>query len=228
VNLRIASTLPAFVADEHAQRYKSSARNLRQWQLVDTIDSEISVKGSDVFSREHMTVNGKPWTRASFPNPVGWSVAFGEEIKPLFDRKCPTVVTFEQKSKLRGMAVLVYHFDSPVNGCFGTHVNSGLFTKRFNPPRTGRFAVEESSGALVQFGTTATGYPKGFGADTFEQSIEWDYVTTGDGLRLLPIRMEMIIGLSTKELWRVVVEYRNHRHFGADTSVSFEQGPPPK
>jgi hypothetical protein len=113
VNLSFASALPNFVADEHAERYKSAVRGSREWQLVDMIDWEISIKGKGGFSREHITVNGKPWTKSSFPHGVGWSVAFGQEIRPLFDPKCPTTVTFEQPSELRGLKVLVYHFDSP-------------------------------------------------------------------------------------------------------------------
>jgi hypothetical protein len=225
VNLRFVSALPNFVADEHSERYKSSVRGSRQWQLVDTIDSEISIKGGSGFSREHTTVNGKPWTRPNLPDGAGWSVAFGQEIRPLFDTKCRTVVRFEQKSELRGLRVLVYHFESPENGCFVRHsVHNGMFssTKTFNPPLTGRFAVEEAGGSFVQFGATATGFPKGFGSDTFEQSISWDYVKIGDESRLLPTRMEMVLGLSAKVLWRVVVDYKNHRHFEASTNLRFE------
>jgi len=52
VNLERAAKLPNFVADETMVRYKSRHTNPPKWQKMDTIESEIAVKGPDV-TRQH-------------------------------------------------------------------------------------------------------------------------------------------------------------------------------
>jgi hypothetical protein len=47
VNLEFAKRLPNFVADEHAIRYKSGPVKPPDWEVIDHIDSEISVKGKN-------------------------------------------------------------------------------------------------------------------------------------------------------------------------------------
>src|ERR1051326_1830780 len=87
VNLARAAALPNFVADETATRYKSRHIDPPKWELVDKIESEISVKGPG-FTRTNIRVNGKPWNKPDLPSGVRWSVAFGNELKPLFEEKC--------------------------------------------------------------------------------------------------------------------------------------------
>ena len=62
VNLERAAALPSYVADEIAVRYRSKHVDPPQWQLVDTIESEIAVRGNG-FVRQRTTVNGKPWNK---------------------------------------------------------------------------------------------------------------------------------------------------------------------
>src|SRR5580704_17249236 len=66
VNLARAASLPSFVAYEIAVRYKSKHVDPPEWQLVDTIQSEIAIRG-DGFVRQHTTVNGKPWNKPNLP-----------------------------------------------------------------------------------------------------------------------------------------------------------------
>jgi hypothetical protein len=227
VNLRFSASLPNFVADEHAERFKSSAQASRRWQLLDTIDSEISVKGKGGFSRDHTTVDGKSWSKPSLPPPLRWSVLFGRELKPLFDPQCHTTIEREGPSELRGIEVVNYRFDSPQDGCFGSlGIRSGLLStsKKINPRMTGTFSIEEAGGRLVQFDGRAIDLPKGLESETFERSVSWGYVKTGSELNLLPVGMEIVAG-SAKTLFRVVVTYKNHRHFEAATALKFEDSP---
>ena len=225
VNLERAAKLPDFVADETAVRYKSRHVSPPQWQLVDTIESEISVQGRGGFSRQHARVNGKPWNGKSLSG-YNWSVQFGLELKPLFDPTCPTRIEFDGRDEVRGKPVLAYRFSSPPKGCFGWFtVKDGLFSaaKHYNPAQAGRFLIDDPEGNVIQFKTEAHEFPKGFGADPWEQSVIWDYVKTGDGTYLLPVAVDMLGGFTQSDLWHVTVEYKNHRHFKASTSVTFRQ-----
>src|SRR5215472_8588344 len=69
VNLERAANLPNFVADEIAVRYRSPRVSPPQWRQVDTIESEIAVRGRG-FTRRNTLVDGKPWNKQVLPGPV--------------------------------------------------------------------------------------------------------------------------------------------------------------
>ena len=121
VNLEPAANMPNFVADETAKRYSSPRKaNPPVWKLVDTIESEIAIKGS-VPTRQHVLINGKPWNiRSSWLPGINWGPLFGAEIKPVFDPECPTTVDSEGRQEVRGKQLLVYRFTSPPDGCSET------------------------------------------------------------------------------------------------------------
>ncbi len=222
VNLERAATLPSFVADEVAIRYRSKHTDPPQWEYFDTIESEIAVRGAD-FARQNVRLNGKPWTKQNFPN-FTWSVDFGPQLNPLFDPKCKTAIVFEKKVEALGKPALAYTFRAPVEGCFGTFtIKNGMLSakKSYRPPWTGRFVVEDPGGAVIQFEEEAHEFPKDFGADALRESITWDYVKIGDGTFLLPVAEEIFGGFVRENLYHVTVEYKNHRHFEASTNVSF-------
>jgi hypothetical protein len=121
VNLDHSKHMPSFIANETAKRYtgprpaKNKAGDPPMWKLVDTVESEIVLKGSYP-TREHMRINGKPWNKPLFPG-VSWSPFFGTEIKMVFDPECPTELAFEGREEAHGKQLLAYAFTSPPDGC---------------------------------------------------------------------------------------------------------------
>jgi hypothetical protein len=223
VNLARAAALPSFVADEMAVRYKSKHVDPPQWQLVDTIESEIAIRDGG-FVRQHTTVNGKPWNKPNLPDGFGWSVAFGDEIKQLFDPDCRTAIDYVGREEMHGKPALAYRFQSAPGGCFGNFtIKEGFFSalKAYNPARTGRFLVDDPGGNLIYFEIEAKEFPKWLGSDPFKGIDSWDYVKIGDATNLLPVATEMFGGFKRENLWHVTVEYKNHRHFEASTNMTF-------
>jgi len=226
VNLERAAKLPNFVADEIGKRYKSRHTNPPKWEFVDAYEAEISVKGSG-FTRGNVRLNGKPYNKPSFPT-FNWSVQFGDELKPLFDGTCGTTIEFDGRQELRGKQLLAYKFAAPGNGCFGNFtIVHGMFgintnTKHYSPAYTVRFLIEDPGGDVLRFEDEAHEFPKGFGADSLTQSVTWDYVSIGDRSFLLPVATEIFGGFTQADLWHVVVEYKNHRHFETATQIKFE------
>jgi hypothetical protein len=221
VNLERAASMPNFVADEISKRYVSKAGSSK-WQYLDTIESEIAVQGTQLM-RQNMRRNGKPWNRGDSGFGFLPSTGFGAELKPLFHPECPTRLEFGSREGTGGKPVLVYRFSSPPNGCF-----SVLFSgdrEPYNPARTGRVSVDESTGRVVGFEEEATGFPKDYGFVQRNQVVSWGSVKTEGGSVWLPAGAEFVWRLPTGLRYRVVAEYRNHRHFEAVTTLSFS-GPP--
>jgi hypothetical protein len=224
VNLARSANLPDFVADEIAVRYKSRHVTPPQWQLVDRIESQIVVQGSG-FTRQNVMVNDKLWNKPNLPDGSTWSVRFGYEIKPLFSPECHTVIEYEGPVDVQGKLALAYRFHSAPDGCFGFFsLKNGFFSalKTADPARRGRFLIDDPGGTLIYFEIEATEFPKGFDADPSKEIETWDYVKIGDATYLLPVSTEMFTGFQRENLWRVTVQYRNHRHFEASTSVTFK------
>jgi hypothetical protein len=224
VNLDRAGKLPDFVADEVAVRFRSPRVDPPQWQKVDTIESEIAVRNGR-FTREHTLVNGKPWNKPTLPNGVGWSVLFGYELKAVFDPACHNDIQYAAAEERNGKSALLYTFRAASGGCFGNmSIKNGSFSPRkvSNPPRFGRFAIDNPGGNLLYFEVQATEFPKDFPSDPFKEIDTWDYVKIGDTSWLLPTGFETYGGAGRSGLWHVGVEYKNHRHFESSTNITFK------
>jgi hypothetical protein len=161
VNLDRAAKLPSFVMDEKATRYKSRHTNPPKWEVFDTIESEIAVRGEG-FTRDNVRRDGNPWKKPNFSD-FNWGIPFANEIKPVFDPKCSTVIEFEGREDEHGKQLLAYRFHSPPNGCFGNFmVTRGFFgSKIYNPARAGRILIDDPEGNVIRYEEQASEYPKG-------------------------------------------------------------------
>lgn len=220
VNLELIANLPNFVADETAWRYSSSLGS-REWHLDDVIGSELTVKGV-ALTRASVHVNGLPFGRP-FTELGGWRWhGFGLEIKPTFDPACPTKIEPVGSQTVNGRKMLIYRFSSLAAACFvefglqfgGTH-------RHYNPARSGRVLVDAATGAVMRYEEDAFGFPEAYGLDWRTLVEQWDYVAIGGASHLVPMSAEFVIGDSTGRVRRVAVEYRNHRHFEAATTLTF-------
>jgi hypothetical protein len=213
---KFLSEMPNFVADEVAKRYVSTAIP-PDWQLADTIESEITFKGGAV-SREHIAVNGKPWNSGYRELPgFKWTDAFGSQLTYLLNRHCPT--TFEAPGKVNeeGKSLSAIRYSSPADGCefyWQDH-------QQFYPAKTGRILLDEGEENVIRLETDSPVFPAAFPISSVEKKVTWDFVKIGDDTHLLPVYAEITIVLSTGEMRWSKHEYRNHRHFEAGSNVTF-------
>jgi hypothetical protein len=206
--LKFVSEMPNFVADEVAKRYVSTT-NPPNWRLADTIESEITFKGIAV-SREHITVDGKPWNSTYRELPgFKWTDAFGSQLTHLFDPACLTTFEPEGKSAVR--------YNSPPDGCEFFWQDY----QQFYPGRTGRILLDEGEQNVIRLETNSEVFPEAFPISSSEKQVSWDFVKIGDATRLLPVSAEIQIALSTGEMRLARHEYKNHRHFEAASNVTF-------
>jgi hypothetical protein len=219
VNLDRAVNMPDFVADETARRYASSrTTSPPTWKLVDTIESEITIRGR-VPTRQHVLIKGKPRNIRSWWLPgINWGPLFGTEIKPVFDPECPTTIDFQGRQEVRGKQLLLYRFTSPPDGCGETTFWGG---KHYTAGQTGRVLVEDPGGSMIQYEDERSEFPKGFGVASEKEAISWDYVKIGGASYLLPVALDYFTDIISGDMWHVSVEYKNHRRFEASTNVTF-------
>ena len=222
VNVNLAANLPNFVVDETATRYKSRHTNPPEWEVFDKIEAELVVRGAG-FDRQNLRRNGKPWKKPDYSD-FNWCEQFGYELKTLFSPKCAVTIEFEGHEQLRDRQLLSYKYHAPPDSCFISFaVGSGFFRlKYYNPPRNGRFLIDDPGGNVFYFEERASDFPKGFGADPWTAMSSWDYVQIGDSLHLLPVAAEVFGGFTKGDLWHVAVEYKNHRRFEAATRITFK------
>lgn len=211
-----ARNLPGFVADEVARRWTARRDKPTAWQLVDTIESEINVKGGTPV-RQNIRINGKPWKKAG--DPINWSADFGTELKEVFGIECPNTFDFEGREEVRGRQLLVYRFSSPPDGCFGYAVVNG---KRYISARTGRILIDEQTGNLLQYEEEANQFPPGFGFVSLKEVTRWDYLKSGDATYLVPMEYESFIDLASGEQWHISAEFKNHRRFQSSVNLNFQ------
>lgn len=221
VNLKYASNMPNFVADETATRYTIDGGST-QWRYLDTIETEITFKGSRAV-RQKIRRDGKPWNRPFQALPgFKWYGGFGTEIKPLFDLQCPTTIQYEGRAEVRGKHLLEYRFSSPADGCFGPFT---IEYQRYNPARTGHVFIDDVindvGGNVIQLDEEASGFPAEFEFAQRKEEVSWDYVKIGDASHLLPVVANFVVLYSSGNRSRVEVEYKNHRHFEASTNITF-------
>jgi hypothetical protein len=218
VNLESVANMPNFVADEAARRYRSTTGSPR-WRDYDTVEAEITFRGRRAV-RQQIRRNGKPWEQPFDALPgYKWYEGFETEISPLFDPLCPTTIEYEGPANTDGRQLLEYRFSSPVDGCFPFF----YFTyQRYNPARTGHVFIDPMRGNVMRVDDQATGFPEGFEFTEREEHVAWDYVKIGDTSHWLPVRADFLVLYSSGTRYRVEVEYKNHRHFEASTSIKFE------
>ena len=223
VNLARAARMPNFTADELA------TRSLRRkgdagWKRIDTVDSEIAFHG-DKAERQNIRINGKPFKTATGWIPgVNWDIAFGGELKGLFDLDCANTFEFAGHEELRGRKVAVYRFRAPMDGCFGPLV---LGYQQYKGAHMGRVLVDETDGNVVQTEMRLSGVPSELGGGS-ETIYSWDYVSIGNSSWLLPVVTDFVWMSPAGDTWRVTAQYKNHRHFEAVTAVHFDEPVSPK
>jgi hypothetical protein len=137
----------------------------------------------------------------------------------VFDPACPNSFEFEGRREMGGRELLAYRYSAPPESCFG-YWRTGA--QRFIPARTGRIFIGPA-GALIRYEEEASGYLPESGASSFKEVTRWDYLRIGDADYLLPVGYEMFWRFASGDSWHIVAEFKNHRHFEASTTVTFQQ-----
>src|SRR5262249_12277285 len=92
----------------------------------------------------------------------------------------------------------------------------------YNQARSGRVLVDDPGGSIVGIEIRQDGLGD-FGHVDVKMS--WSDVQIGDTSYLLPVRDEYVYRFATAQPrgeWHVSVDYMNHRHFEASSTIQFK------
>jgi hypothetical protein len=216
------SALPNFTADESTSSYRSQAATPPKWQTTETLQSEVSFRGTQEIHR-NIVRNGEKWNDpfALLPPAARASLQHGL-LANIFDPNCSVTLTFSKRALAAGTPVLVYHFTAPPDSCFGPDWGRKGEGARFYAGHQGDVAFAETDGLVRRLESSTTGLPKGFYTQSTESRATWDILKIGDERYLLPIDVQTLVVRSDGTMNGSVRKFKNHRHFEADSNITYK------
>jgi hypothetical protein len=211
--------VPNYVADETGERYETPAAPL-DWRRTDSVSSEVRFDGNRE-TRENILLDDRPWAEPFVMLPgFKWRGGFAETLRALFDPSRPVRFTFSQSIIYHGKRARVYAFSAPKDGLGAWQ--SGY--QGFYPAYEGKVTITEDDLTAVRVETKAKEFPPDFPISSVENAITWDWVIAGSSRELLPVAGELLlVNANERRAFLVRLDYRNHRHFQASSSIRFDK-----
>ncbi len=135
-----------------------------------------------------------------------------------------TAATFTKRGEdnVAGRPAFVYNMAVQQSYSHWTLVSTN--GRQYTPAYHGSLWIDKDSRRVLRIEQVAQGMPRDFAYDKAESIIEYGFVKIEGKSYLLPVRGEnMACETGTRNCSRNVIEFRNYRKFGADSSVTFDK-----
>jgi hypothetical protein len=210
--------LPNFLVEQATTRYQGSGSN---WRAMDVVTCEVaSVNGKEDY--RNFRINGRP-TNGKPEDSGSWST--GEFTITLEDVLAySTAANFTKRGEDRIAGRAAYVFDMAVQKPNSHWTLISPSGRQFTPAYKGSLWIDKESRRVLRIEQIAYGMPRDFAYDKAESTIEYGFVNIEGKTYLLPVRGEnMACETGTRNCSRNVIEFRNYRKFGAESSVTFDK-----
>ena len=219
-----SETLPNYVVKQFTTRYATGAARGGQtsWRALDSVTADVVSEGGKE-SYKNILVDGKP-PREAVEKSGSWST--GEYASVLLDILQPaTDADFHNKRSTTIVNRVAFRYDFSVEQPNSHwHVYTG--GESYLPEYTGAIWIDKENFRVLRIELSARNMPRGFPLDTVESAVDYDYVMIGGNKFLLPVHSEALsCERGTSLCSRNVIDFRNYKKFGADTSITFEPTP---
>lgn len=219
---QFTETLPNYVVKQFTTRYQTDAAhgNRTSWQALDVVTADVICENGKE-SYKNILVNGKA-PRDDIEKTGSWST--GEFATVLQGILAPyTDADFHNK---RGTTInnrAAYRYDYAVEQKnSGWHVYAS--SESYVPGYTGSIWIDKETSRVLRIEMSAVNMPRSFALDAVESAVDYDFVMIADQKYLLPTHSEALSCVrGTAECTRNVIEFRNYRKFGADSSITFDK-----
>jgi hypothetical protein len=213
-------TLPNYVVKQYTTRYQTDVArgNRTSWQALDIVTADVVCEGGKE-SYKNILVNGKP-PHDAIEKTGSWST--GEFATVLQGILAPqTAADFHNKrsTNIVNRPAWVYDFavDQPRSMWHVTASSESVVAAY-----TGTIWIDKENFRVLRIEMQAVDMPRSFALDDVESAVDYDYVMIGGEKYLLPVHSEALSCVrGTAECTRNVIEFRNYKKFGADTSITF-------
>jgi hypothetical protein len=216
-------TLPDYVVKQFTTRYRTdpTSRDREAWKQLDVVTADVLYDhGRESYA--NVLVNGKrtkdiqqngAWSEGEFAGILKTLLATGSEAR------------FSNKQQVTIVNRPAYRYDYLVEQ---PHSNWLIQAngETYRPSYSGAIRIDEETYRVLRIEMAARDMPREFPLDTVKSSVDYDFVPIEDRRFLLPVHSESVSCLrGTSECTRNVIEFRDYKKYGADTSITFE-GPP--
>lgn len=215
-----SETLPNYMVKQVTTRYgTASARGGRtSWQAFDVVTADvISENGKETYT--NVLINGKQ-PKDAVEKTGAWSTGeFSSVLQDIFSPD--TDADFHNKRSTTIVNRAAFRYDFSVeqrNSHWDVHTASQTYT----PAYSGAMWIDKTTSRVLRIEMAAAKIPQDFPLDTVESAVDYDFVLIGDGKYLLPVHSEALsCHRGTGDCSRNVIDFRNYKKFGAETSITF-------
>ncbi len=213
--------LPNFICQQITTRYERNNK-VDGFRPIDVVTAQVSyVDGTEKY--ENIKVGDKPVKvgMMDLKNGARSTGEFGSILDSLFARETATEFTFSRNELFRRTATQVFEFKvSHENSDWSITVGG----ETIRPAYSGHIWVDKETARVLRFERQADEIPEKFPNDTVEQAIDFEPVLLGSHKVLLPVESKNIAcQRGSAYCNRNVIEWRNYRQFGADSTVDFSK-----
>ena len=213
-------TLPNYIVKQYTTRYQSSAarRGGTQWQPLDVVTADVVAEnGKETY--KNVLVNGKAsknveetgsWSEGEFASTL--QAILSPASDALFVNKRATTIVNRPAWRYD------YTIEQPRSSW---QVEAG--GSRFRPAYGGAIWIDKETNRVLRIEMSARKIPAEFPLDQVESTVDYDFVLIGDKKWLLPVHSEALsCERGTSECSRNVIDFRNYKKYGSDSSITFD------
>ena len=216
-----SETLPNYVVKQFTTRYQTGTAKGAQtnWQAIDTVSADVVSEGGKE-SYKNILVNGKP-PKEAVEKTGSWSTGeFSSVLLDIFSPATDADFHNRRSSTIANRSSFRYDFsvEQP-----NSHWHVYSAADSYNPEYGGAIWIDKETYRVLRIELSAKNMPRAFPLDTVESAVDYDFVVLGDNKFLLPVHSETLsCERGTRICSRNVIDFRNYKKYGADTSITFD------
>jgi hypothetical protein len=212
--------LPNFLVEQATTRYQGTGYPTN-WRAMDVVTCEVaSVNGKEDY--RNLKINGRP-TSGKPEDSGSWSTGeFTITLEDVLAYSTSANFTKRGEDRIAGRPAFVYDLAVQKLNSHWTLISPR--GPQYTPAYKGSLWIDKDTRRVLRIEQIAQGFPRDFSYDKAESIIEYGFVNIEGKQYLLPVHGEnMACETGTRNCSRNVIEFRNYRKFGADSSVTFDK-----
>jgi hypothetical protein len=213
-------SLPNYSCQQQIARFASTTQKV-DWRPLDVVSAAVvSENGRDEY--RDLTINGKRINKRMEEIGGAWSTGeFGMMIANLFSPATAAEFSGRGGSRINGKEAVLYDFEVDREH---SHWHIQAPSQSILPAYKGRVWLEKDTAEVLRIEMQTSRMPKEFPLDKVESAVDYEYVLLGGQRFLLPVHAETLTCVrGTNNCSRNVIDFRNYRKYGAESTVTFDK-----